>query len=170
MTLRELTQENHKKAESMPFNQKLLKGELTQWEYGEYLKSQLAIFSTIEGVFKLPDPGMCREDSILSDLEELFILRISTDSPATREYCEYLKNLDHHLFMPHVYLNYMALMMGGQILKKLVPGSGKMYDFGNAETVRKYVSLIRDEQNDLEWADEVNKGYEFVIAIYNELQ
>jgi hypothetical protein len=50
-------------------------------------------------------------------------------------------------------------------MKTKVPGSGKMYDFDN---MMECIGSIRAIQKD-EWADEVNKGFEFIINILNEL-
>ena len=52
------------------------------------------------------------------------------------------------------------------MMKKVTPGSGKMYDFDN---MQELVGGIRAIQKD-EWADEVNKGFQFLIAIFDELQ
>jgi hypothetical protein len=60
----------------------------------------------------------------------------------------------------------MALMYGGQMMKSKVPGSGKMYEFDN---VNESIAMIRAIQKD-EWADEVNKGFKYIINILDELQ
>jgi hypothetical protein len=60
----------------------------------------------------------------------------------------------------------MALMYGGQMMKSKVPGSGKMYDFDN---VSESIAMIRGIQKD-EWANEVNKGFNYIINILDELQ
>jgi heme oxygenase len=86
--------------------------------------------------------------------------------PATVYYTAYLKDLNDTDILPHVYLNYLAIAYGGQMMKKVVPGSGKMYDFDN---MQELVGSIRTIQKD-EWADEVNKGFQFLIAIFDELQ
>ena len=57
-------------------------------------------------------------------------------------------------------------MYGGQMMKSKVPGSGKMYDFDN---VQESIAMIRGIQKD-EWADEVNKGFNHIIKILDELQ
>jgi hypothetical protein len=56
-------------------------------------------------------------------------------------------------------------MFGGQQMKKKVPSSGKMYEF---ENTKEGMQAIRKLQKD-EWAEEVNKGYDFIIEIFNEL-
>ena len=85
---------------------------------------------------------------------------------ATTKYGIYLEGLKTKDLYPHIYLNYMALMFGGQIMKSKVPGKGRMYDFDN---VPELVGRIRSVQKD-EWADEVNKGFQYIINILDELQ
>ena len=48
MGLREATAELHSKAEKMEFNQKMFRGELTEFEYLNYLYTQSIIFQCIE--------------------------------------------------------------------------------------------------------------------------
>jgi heme oxygenase len=168
MNLREATAEKHKQAERMPFNQKMMRGELTPNEYSAFLRSQHEILSTIEAKFGLPHTGMFTAERILDDLTELGVIDITPPGVVTKKYCDYLKTLDYDTILPHIYLNYMALMMGGQILKKLVPGSGRMYDFGSEKDRKDYVQIIRNHQKD-DWVDEVNCGYDFVISILDEL-
>ena len=42
---------------------------------------------------------------------------------------DYLGSLSYEQILPHVYLNYMAIMFGGQMMKKAVPSTGRMYVF-----------------------------------------
>jgi hypothetical protein len=57
-------------------------------------------------------------------------------------------------------------MFGGQMMKEKTPGQGKMYDFDN---MMECAGSIRAIQKD-EWADEVNKGFDFMIEIFKELE
>ena len=82
------------------------------------------------------------------------------------DYANYLITLDNETILPHIYLNYLALAYGGQMMKTKVPGSGRMYDFDN---MMECVGSIRAIQKD-EWVDEVNKGFDFLIEIFDELQ
>ncbi len=52
------------------------------------------------------------------------------------------------------------------MIKKNVHGSGRMFDFDDVQTS---IGSIRRHQRD-DWAEEVNKGFEFIIAILDELQ
>ncbi len=51
-------------------------------------------------------------------------------------------------------------------MKKSVPSAGRMYDFDN---MPEAAQSIRNVQKD-EWADEVNKGFDFIITIFDELE
>jgi heme oxygenase len=166
MNLRESTAELHSKAEKKEFNQKMFKGELSKKEYLDYLYQQSVIFTIIEQ-HKLPHSDLAREGKIFDDIKELEseVNSKTLHLESTKEYGVYLQSLNDEQILPHVYLNYLALAYGGQMMKTKVPGSGKMYDFNN---MMECVGSIRAIQKD-EWADEVNKGFEFIINILNEL-
>lgn len=167
MGLREATAELHSKAEKMEFNQRMFRGELSTDEYVKYLYQQLFIFDTIE-LRSLPHPSLDRIDNIKADLLELVssLDVLSNPLPSTLVYVSHITSLTQEECLPHVYLNYLALAYGGQMMKTKVPGSGKMYDFENMHVA---IGSIRALQKD-EWADEVNKGFQFIINILDELQ
>jgi|TARA_B110000977_G_scaffold153674_1_gene195262 hypothetical protein len=163
--LKEATHNKHKEVERMPFNVKMFKGQLTNEQYGWYLRSQLGIFSALEKTFKFPHEGLKREDAVLHDLMSLGIYDLVCDI-ATREYVEYLKGLSQDRANAHIYLNYLAIMFGGQMMKKNTPGPGKMYDFDN---MMECMQSVREIQKD-EWADEVNIGFDYMIKIMRNLE
>ncbi len=168
--LKEAIAEKHSLAEKMPFNQRMFKGELSNEEYILYLSQQLAIFDAIEKD-ALPHLSLTRSHRIFEDIGELMGL---TENEAldinplesTNEYRTYLNSLSKEEKLPHVYLNYLALMFGGQMMKAKTPGSGKMYEF---ENMMEAAAAIRAIQKD-EWADEANKALDYNINILDELQ
>jgi heme oxygenase len=173
MNLRDATAIKHKLAERMPFNVIMFGGKLTNQQYLEYLKSQHRIFEKIESIIELPNEFL-RSGKIYQDIVEInltiyngdnqdSVIEQTTEIPDS--YCNYLSTLNEETIWPHVYLNYLALLFGGQMIKSKVPGSGKMYDFENSQEV---IKIIREKQKD-EWADEVNKAYDFIIDIFEEL-
>jgi heme oxygenase len=169
MGLREATAELHSKAEKMEFNQRMFRGELSKKEYLHYLIQQASIFQCIEE-HKSADigPDLARLTKIFQDIVELS-KEVHDTFPtiqATMEYGIYLEGLKTKDLYPHIYLNYMALMYGGQMMKSKVPGKGRMYDFDN---VQESIAMIRGIQKD-EWASEVNKGFQYIINILDELQ
>jgi heme oxygenase len=168
MNLKEATAELHSKAEKMEFNQRMFRGELKTEEYIMYLYQQLGIFATIEHYLPLHN-DLLRTDRILEDIYELTGIDkdkpyIGNVLPSTNEYLSHLDNLDD--VSPHVYLNYLALIYGGQMMKLKTPGNGKMYDFDN---MKDCIANLRSTQSN-DWAEEVNKGFQYIINILDELQ
>lgn len=166
MGLREETAEKHRIAEQKEFNQRMFRGELTKEEYVNYLTQQSLIFNQIEFGNNLPNESLKRSEKIKEDLKELNGSENLNVVFPTMEYVSYLSNLTEEQLLPHIYLNYLALAYGGQMMKTKVPGSGRMYDFDN---MMECVGSIRAIQKD-EWVDEVNKGFDFLIEIFDELQ
>lgn len=164
--LKDATSTKHKLAETMPFNVKMFKGQLSKNDYLKYLQQQLAIFETIENI-GIPHENLKRVNNVQIDIDELIQEGISTSEilKSTMEYMDHLKNKSYNEILPHVYLNYLALAYGGQMIKKSVPSKGKMYDF---ENLQETVASIRAVQKD-EWAEEVNSGFDFLIRIFEEL-
>ena len=163
LPLKEATAEKHKIAERMPFNVKMFRGQLSPEEYGLYLVQLREIFKTIEEK-GTPHPALNRVAAIDKDLSEL-PSNGYTVLHSTRRYADYLNGLDYSGVLPHIYLQYLAVMFGGQLMKKSVPSSGHMYDFDH---MQEAMLSIRALQQDT-WADEVNKGFDFTIEIFREL-
>jgi heme oxygenase len=166
MGLREETAEKHRIAEQKEFNQRMFRGELTKEEYVNYLTQQSLIFNQIEFGNNLPSDSLRRSEKITEDLKELKEQENYIVLPSTIEYVNYISNLTEEQLLPHIYLNYLALAYGGQMMKSKVPGSGRMYDFDN---MMECVGSIRAVQKD-EWSEEVNKGFDFLIEIFDGLQ
>jgi heme oxygenase len=167
MGLRELTSEKHRYIEQLPFSQRMVKGELGVEEYLSYLYQMKDVFHAIETKINLPE-NLKRQPNLFDDIEELEeqLLNGGYVYESTKKYTSYLNSLDEDSLWCHIYLNYMALLFGGQIIKQNIPGNGKLYDFDDVPSI---MTLIRGKQKD-EWADEVNNGYDFLISIYDELQ
>jgi len=164
--LKEATHDKHKEAERMPFNVAMFKGELTKEQYAKYLLSQLEIFSAIEENFQMPHEGLKRKYAVIEDLKSLGVHQLEIADNASLSYANYLRGLDQETVNAHIYLNYLAIMFGGQMMKRMTPGAGNMYEF---EDMNESAATIRAIQKD-EWADEVNKGFDFMIEIFKELE
>ena len=164
MNLRESTSELHKVAEQSEFNKRMVNGELNKLEYLSYLNQQYYIFKKLEE-HNLPHDSLKRLELIKDDINELGGFIVSK-LPSTEKYIEYLSNLEKEKIVCHVYLNYLAIVYGGQLIKTKIHGEGKMYNFENKE---ECILSIRKIQSD-EWSDEVNKGFKFLIEIFYELQ
>ena len=168
LQLKDAIAEKHSLAEKMTFNKRMFRGELSNEEYILYLCQQLAIFDAIE-LHELPHSALDRAGKVFEDIKELTgegQIQI-TPLVATNEYRKYLNTLTKEEQLPHVYLNYLALMFGGKMMKSKVPGSGKMYEFDG--DMNEIIGSIRAIQTD-EWADEANKALDYNINILDELQ
>jgi hypothetical protein len=139
---------------------------LSPLEYGNYLTQQLVIFSEIECREVLPNENLKRSEVIKQDIDELELSELNP-LKSTRQYALHLMNISDDELKAHIYLNYLAIMFGGQMMKSKVPGSGKMYEFEG--DMMELISSIRSIQKD-EWATEVNKGFQYIINILDELQ
>lgn len=167
LPLKEATSIKHKQAEKMPFNFRMFRGLLSRQEYLLYLNQQQQIYQAIESV-GLPHSSLKRTENVQSDIDELKSQGYNSDIilNSTRAYTDYLGSLTYEQVLPHVYLNYMAIMFGGQMMKNAVPSTGRMYNF---ENMQEAIQSIRNVQKD-EWAEEVNKGFDFNILILDELE
>lgn len=165
--LKEATGIKHKQAETMPFNTRMFRGLLSKDEYQLYLGQLLQIFQAIESK-GLPHSSLNRSERVQADIDELKSQGFTNGMilHSTTAYADYLASLTYEQALPHIYLNYLAIVFGGQIIRKSVPSSGKMYDFNN---VQEAIQSIRKVQQD-EWAGEVNKGFDFNISIFEELE
>ncbi len=150
----------------MPFNVRMFRGQLSKKDYLNYLQQQLAIFETIENI-GIPHESLKRVSNVQLDINELIQEGINPSKTikSTMEYIDHLKNKRYDEILQHIYLNYLALAYGGQMIKKNVPSKGKMYDFDNLQDA---VATVRAVQKD-DWADEVNLGFDFLIRIFEEL-
>lgn len=170
--LKELTWENHQRAERTNFARKLIKG-LSPEEYHRYLYNQYMIYSILEEAaerhnLKLQD--IYRAKYIYDDLRELekeYALGTAPNilMPVVREYEKHVINLDASGILAHIYVRHFGDMYGGQLIKKRNPGSGTMYNFENAEELKARVrAMLTDDM-----ADEANRCFDFAMQLFTEL-
>lgn len=163
--LKEAIEIKHRQAEQMPFNQQLLRGELSVDDYVRYLWQQHGIFDIIEHYHVLPHPSLYRGMTILADIYELAGNQEILYCEATHAYRAYLLALTPTSILPHIYLNYLAVMFGGQMMKKVVSGTGRFYEFDNFGDAMQSIRSIQQDS----WADEANRGLDYHIEIFDEL-
>lgn len=176
MSLKDLTAEAHKLAESQPFVKKIFSGTITKEEYAKYLINQELTYAVLESfandVGLLDDlPGIHRAAKILEDLREL-----EADVPelpnmqcaeATTAYLQHLVTIkdDPAKLMAHIYVRHMGDLFGGQMIAKKVPSSGNFYKFDNANELK---TAIRAKLND-SLADEALVCFKFATQLFEEL-
>jgi heme oxygenase len=173
-TLRELTAESHTKAENTVFMRLLMAKALTPYEYMDYLTQFTLVYDGLEyaanrfGILQEFD-GIQRSSKIKADLEEAnnvngkrCIIRLCTTL-----YYNYLINLDDkEKVAAHFYVRFAGDMFGGQMLKSLVPSTGRMYDFENN------LPALRMKMREFatpNLAEEANKAFGYTIDIVDEI-
>ena len=144
--LRDVTHETHMAVEKLPFVQYLLKGNITELHYIVYLHEMLNIYQHLENLAQqagLLDtlPGLARADRIAEDLRELDPAYSGTLCDSTVQYLAYLTELynsgrKHQLFA-HIYVRHLGDMYGGKLIARVVPGSGRWYEFDNRTDLLK---------------------------------
>lgn len=170
--LKELTFENHAKAERTRYARKLLKG-MTPEEYHRYLVNQHEIYMILEIYgHKIIDefPEIQRALRIADDIVELeheYDIKWHPNliCDVVQEYAKHVSKLDRNGLLAHIYVRHFGDMYGGQMIKKRNPGSGTMYDFQNVEELKAKVRSLLDDS----MADEANKCFEFAIKLFEEL-
>jgi heme oxygenase len=176
VSLKEATKDLHTAAERTIFAKKLIKGDLTQEEYANYLWQMVLVYNGIEvaansqGMLKnLPD--IERAHKIYQDCIELVGPYHQLKwNPTTIEYYQYLLSLNYnserrHLVKAHMYCRHMGDLFGGQMIKSRVPGQGRFYQFKDPEALKM---AIRNELTD-DLADEARVAFEWAIKIMEAL-
>lgn len=176
--LRQLTLENHKKTERSVFLRRILKKEITPYQYYLYLSNQFLMYSILEdradnlGIFNGIEE-IKRTCNLRKDIEELeqqhgFKTPVVTD--AAQRYYEYVLNEiseDYVKLLAHLYVRHMGDLSGGQIIKKLVPGSANHYEFDcEVESLKE---KFREKLNDT-LADEARVCFDMIGEFLKELE
>jgi heme oxygenase len=173
MSLRDLTAPKHKEIEDMPFTQYMMSGKITEEDYAKYLFQMIQVYGAIEEVASnlniLDDlPDLPRYYCLKHDYEELVGTNIEHSIlPAAKEYADYIKGLnDPKKVLSHMYVRYMGDMAGGQMIKKLVPGSGSFYEFKNLRDLMMKFRIKLTE----DLAEEAITAFNYNIAINRQLE
>lgn len=176
MNLKDLTWENHKRAERSGFAKILLSGDITPQLYHKYLINQFYNYNLLEMKLRsrgFPPAlqGVYRAEWIRTDineLEETYGLCYSESllTKSTVEYISYIDTIDDlDTLVAHMYVRHFGDMYGGAIIKKRVPGAGRMYDFVDKENLKADLrALLSDDM-----AEEANVCFDYAVKLFEEL-
>jgi heme oxygenase len=175
MSLKELTHEQHRRAETRPFVKVLFKGDVHPKLYATYLKNQHLTYEVLE-VCAMPHgllnsfPEIRRAPAILEDFLELWGDDTAHPKimPVVDEYIKYILSIkdDPKRLMAHIYVRHMGDLSGGQMIAKRVPGSGKYYKFGDEP--EKIKDAIRAKLDD-SLAEEAKVCFDFAAKLFEQL-
>lgn len=165
MSLKSQTQHLHSKAEMHPFNQNLMNGTLSQSNYLRWLYCQKNVFEAIENRVKLPHKSLQRAPKAALDISSRTGEDFSVD--ASDRYVNHINEIDSDHILPHVYLNYLALLFGGSMIRAKVSGTTHIFKF---ENTKECIASVREIEKDTgKWVDEVNLGFLLWIDIFDTL-
>jgi heme oxygenase len=172
--LREVTLDKHQQVESLPFVQYLLKGNITEEHYVIYLAEMLVIYQRLEqlaGDLGLLDdlPELPRAEKMRLDLQELDPLHQISLGASTCDYLDYIEQLasserSDQLFA-HIYVRHLGDMYGGKMISRVIPGTGRWYQFDNrSELVKRFNSQLN-----MDLAGEALTAFDYFGKIFNDL-
>lgn len=174
MSLKDLTKDNHTKAEKQEFVKILFSGKIDPKFYAQYLKNQHPVYEILE-VCAMPHGlfngigELRRAPAILEDFLELWgdTEEQPTLLPVVNEYIQYILSIkdDPKKLMAHVYVRHMGDLSGGQMISRFTPGQGKFYQFENVNALK---TAIRERIDD-SMADEANVCFEFAIRMFEQM-
>lgn len=175
MSLRDLTKENHTRAERQEFVKLLFSGRIKPHTYATYLYNQHKMYDVLEACAMMHGllndyPTIRRAPSIREDFEELWQDTETEPSvvPATERYLEYIKTIkdDPKKLLAHLYVRHFGDLSGGQMIAKFVPGSGKYYQFdGDPDQIK----IVLRQKLDESLADEANVAFEHAIEFFQDM-
>ena len=174
MSLKELTYEHHRNAERQKFVKVLMSGKINPKFYATYLWNQHKKYDILEAMAFAQGclDGLVdikRKLKIEQDFVELWKddeMPVLVES--THEYMKHMKTImtDPDKLMAHVYVLHMGDLSGGQMIKKKVPGEGRMYTFDTDKAELK--EAIRAKTND-SMAEEAKWVFDSATKLFQEL-
>lgn len=168
MALRDLIQENHNKAENHRFVKVLLSGSISPEIYSDLLFNQLLCYTKLETLAKKHGllegiEEICRAKAIETDFVQLNKTAVIYGS--TADYVAYLNDVPANKLLAHIYARHFGDLYGGQMIKKVIPGSGSMYEF---EDRTGLIAKVRERLSD-DLGDEANRAIEFNLRLFDEI-
>jgi heme oxygenase len=178
--IKDLTLEQHKKAESEPFVQTLMSGSIHPELYATYLYNQLQCYAELEkyafenGLFR-QTPGLDRAQKIDHDFRSLWNKPEKphiTDS--TLRYVYHLDTIksDAEKLYAHIYVRHMGDLYGGQMIKRKTPGPNTYLVFLKPEETKRVVrELINQYMNtyQVNVVAEAKLCFEYATELFKEM-
>jgi len=175
MSLKDLTWEHHKYAETRPFVKVLFSGKITPEAYATYLYNQHKCYDLLEAIAMMHGlmndyPAIRRAPAILEDFNELWTKQdLPTEVPNVKVYHAHLMSIkdDPKKILAHLYVRHFGDLSGGQMIAKRVPGSGKYYQFDGDTTEIK--NILRAKLDD-SLAEEAAVCFKFAADMFDDLE
>jgi heme oxygenase len=169
MSLKELTAEKHSQAENTAFMKTVFDRSISPGDWTDFLYQKWTIYHTIETKARFHDlitglEGLIRGPLLYQDYENNvreYRLGYSKLHSVVQDYTSYIADLKSDAVMAHVYTWHLGDIYGGQMIKKLAPGSHLSLEFENAHSL---AAALRAKLND-SLGDEANTAFDWAIKI-----
>jgi heme oxygenase (biliverdin-producing, ferredoxin) len=173
--LKDLTWEHHKNAERQEFASLMMGGKMHPDLYATYLWNQhkkydiLEAMAVAQGLLAEVGVDIRRKTAMEADIAELWkhdkepLLVASTI-----EYLQHMRSImtDRESLIAHMYVFYLGDLSGGQMIKRKIPGEGRMYDFpGDTKELKE---KIKNMTND-DMAEEAKFVFDSATKLFQEL-
>jgi heme oxygenase len=175
MSLKELTHEQHRTAETRPFVKILFSGKIDPNTYATYLFNQHRMYDILEACSMMHGllneyPTIRRAPNIYSDFEELWTDKDSKPKivSSTENYIKHIMSIkdDPKKLLAHLYVRHFGDLSGGQMIAKRIPGSGKYYQFdGDTDQIK---NILRQKLDD-SLADEAKICFAFATEFFQDM-
>lgn len=173
MSLKEITKDLHDLAESTSFMKSVFNGTLNSSDWLDFTYQKTLFYNTIEGA-----AGACGLLRDLNGIQRAFKLyqdyqAMNVDNKkhyyrdVVVQYHNYLLsiNKDPDRVMAHLYAWHMGDLFGGQMIKRIVPGSHTAMEFENRDDL---IQKVRSKLVDETMGQEARCAFEWAIRILKE--
>lgn len=168
MSLKELTSDNHARAESTKFMKSVFDGTMPLDIWCDFTYQKQLVYNVIEGMagskgllHDLPD--ILRAHYLFMDYQEML-----GDAPGKSfnqvaiDYHNYILSLkDEKKILAHLYTWHMGDLFGGQMIKKIIKAPHRALEFKDPKTL---MTNLRAKLTD-DLADEANVSFEWAIKM-----
>ena len=166
MSLKELTADKHREAETTQFMKAVFAKTLPRDHWVDFTYQKTLFYSTIENAATqqglMNDLEPMRRSALLAQDYEKMDGSAREFKPAVLEYHNYIQTLtDPTLIMAHLYTWHMGDLFGGQMIKKIVDAPHTHLDFEDSKMLMTNMrSLLSDDMG-----DEANTAFDWAIKI-----
>lgn len=168
MSLKELTAENHAKAEGTAFMKSVFDGTMDMDKWADFTHQKCLIYNAIEGTAGacglLEDlPDIRRAHYLYQDCQEMKPGHNIAYRQTAIDYHTYILQLmpDEKKVLAHLYVWHLGDLYGGQMIKKIVNAPHRALDFKDTPTLMTNFRAKLDDS----LADEANVAFEWAIKL-----
>ena len=173
MSLKELTADKHKEAESTNFMRAVFARTLPEGLWADWTYQKALFYGAIEGaaganglLHDLPD--LRRAFYLFKDFDAMWDKNTTRPDfrPVVVDYYNYLLSIgkEPNRVMAHLYTWHMGDMFGGQMIKKIVPGVHRSLEFEDTMTLMTNIRAKLDDS----MAEEANTAFDWAIRMMRD--